>query len=56
MVVIDGQEGSQYYGIVAPPVGGGVIFDSPNQMHYLARKGNAFCLVEESIRWFERSQ
>ena len=47
MVVIDRQEGSRYDGIVAPPEGGGIISDSPNQLHYIARKGNAFYLVEE---------
>ena len=48
-VVIDGQEGSHYRSIVAPPGGGGVIFDSPNELHYMARKGNAFYRVEERI-------
>jgi hypothetical protein len=49
MVVIDGQEGSQYDRILAPPEGGGVIFDSPNQLHYVVQKGNPLFLVEERI-------
>ena len=47
MVVIDGLEGSQYDDIIADPERGSVIFDSPNQLHYMARKGNAFYLVEK---------
>ncbi|HJN87071.1 MAG TPA: WD40 repeat domain-containing protein [Dehalococcoidia bacterium] len=49
LVVIDGEEGSQYNAIPAPSGGGGIIFDSPNQLHYIARKGNAFYLVEERL-------
>jgi len=49
MVVIDGQEGSKYDGIVAPPEGEGIIFDSTDQLHYMGRKGNAFYLVEERL-------
>ena len=51
MVVIDGQEGKKYDGIVAPPEGEGIIFDSPDQVHYIARKSNAFYLVEERMTW-----
>ena len=49
LVVVDGQAGSQYDAIIAPPKSGGVIFDSPNQLHYIARKDNAFYLVEERL-------
>jgi len=49
LVVIDGQEGGQYDGILAPPEGGGIVFDSPNQLHYIARKGKAFYLIEECL-------
>jgi len=49
MVVVDGEEGSQYDSIVAPKGGGGIVFDSPDQLHYLAQKDNAFYLVEERI-------
>ena len=46
---MDRPEGSQYDRILAPPEGGGVIFDSPNQLHYIARKDKAFYLVEERL-------
>ena len=49
MVVVDGQEGSQYDGIVTPPEGGGVILDSPDQLHYMTQRGNALYLVEERL-------
>jgi len=49
LVVVDGQEGSPYDSIVAPTKSGGVIFDSPNQLHYIVRKDNAFYLVEERL-------
>ena len=49
MIVVDGQEGSQYDDIVAPRESGGIIFDSPNQLHYMAQRGNAFYLVEERL-------
>ena len=49
MVVINGQEGNQYDGILAPPEGGGIIFDSPSQLHYIARKGKTFFLVDERL-------
>ena len=42
IVVVDGHEGNHYHGIM-----GGISFDSPDQLHYMARKGNAFYLVEE---------
>ena len=48
-VAVDGREGSQYDDIVVAREVGGVIFDSPNQLHYVARKGNAFYLVEEQL-------
>lgn len=49
MLVVDGLELSQYDAIVAPPEKGGAIFDSPDQLHYIARKGSAFYLVEERL-------
>ena len=49
LVVVDGLEGKQYDGIVAAPEMGGVIFDSPDQLHYMAQKGDAFYRVEERI-------
>jgi len=49
LVVIDGQEGSRYDSIVAPRESGGIIFDLPNQLYYIARKGHAFYLVEERL-------
>ena len=48
-VVVDGQEGCQYDQIVPPPEGRSVLFDSPDQLHYIGRKGNAFHLVEEQL-------
>jgi len=47
LVVVDGEEDKQYDGIRAE--GGTIIFDSPNSLHYLARKGNCFYLVEQRI-------
>ena len=46
-VAVDGEEGSQFDDVVAAREGRGVIFDSPDQLHYMARRGNAFYLVEE---------
>ena len=49
LVVVDGQKGRYYDDIVAAQEVGGVIFDSPDQLHYVARKGKAFYLVEEQL-------
>ena len=49
MVVIDGQERSQYERVVAPPGQAGIIFDSRDELHYIARKDNPFYLVEERL-------
>jgi len=43
-VVVDGEEGKQYDGILP------VLFDSPDILHYLAQKGNSIYLAEERIR------
>ncbi|MGB2768477.1 MAG: hypothetical protein WBC88_01975, partial [Candidatus Zixiibacteriota bacterium] len=48
LVVLDGEEGKVYDSIVAGG-GGGIIFDSPDNLHYLARRGNQIDLVEEKI-------
>ena len=48
-VVLDGREGRCYDAIVVPPRSPGIIFDSPNQLHYMARKGSAFYLIEERL-------
>ena len=48
-VVVNGREGSEYDGIVAPSQKGGVVFDSPDQLHYMVQKDNAFYLVEERL-------
>jgi hypothetical protein len=42
-------EGNQHDGIVVQPRGGCVLFDSQDQFYYMARKGNAFFLVEERL-------
>lgn len=48
-VVVDGEEGDQYDAIVG--FGGGrIIFDSADNLHYLAMKGNKIYLVEETIK------
>ena len=44
LVVVDGREGNRYDNIQ-----GSIIFDSPDQLHYIARKGNAFYLIEERL-------
>ena len=49
VVVVDRHEGSRYDQIVAAPQGRSVIFDSSDQLHYIARKGEAFYLVEERL-------
>jgi hypothetical protein len=45
-VVVDGKEGKPYDGIV----GGRIVFDSADSLHYLAFKGTDFYLVEERIK------
>jgi dipeptidyl aminopeptidase/acylaminoacyl peptidase len=52
-VVVDGKPGETYDFIVAfrrKYRGGGIVFDSPNAFHYLARRGKQVLLVEEKIR------
>ncbi|MEW6416877.1 MAG: hypothetical protein AB1480_02010 [Nitrospirota bacterium] len=50
-VVVDGKEGKRYDMIVTSGWGRArVIFDSPDNIHYLARKGSSIYLVEERIR------
>jgi len=46
-VVVNGKEGKQYDNIIRQ---GGIIFDSPDSLHYLALKGSDIYLVEERIR------
>jgi hypothetical protein len=48
-VVVDGKEGKQYDAIVTSG-GGRIIFDSPDDFHYLVFKGNNIYLVEENIK------
>ena len=48
-MVVDGQEGCHYDAILVPPRKESVIFDSPDQFHYMAQRGNAFYLVDERI-------
>ncbi len=49
-VVVDDREGEHCDGIVAIG-GGGIVFDSPDRLHYLAlKKGDKLYLVEEEIR------
>ena len=47
MVVADGQEGEPYDRIFSLPQRRGVIFDSPDQLHYIAQKDKKLYLVEE---------
>lgn len=48
VVVVDWQEGKEYDGIVT--MGGSkIVWDSPEQLHYLAQKGDAIYLVGERI-------
>jgi len=47
-VVVDGEEGRKYDAIVG--IGWQIVFDSPDSIHYLARKGNSIFLVEEMIK------
>jgi hypothetical protein len=46
-VVVDGNEWKQYDGIVK---GSNLVFDSPNNLHYLAGEGNKIYLVEMAIK------
>ena len=48
LVVVDGVEGGQYDEISLGQEGRPV-FDSPDQLHYIARKGNVIYLVEEHL-------
>ncbi len=48
-VVVDGKEEKQYDGIITF-VGGRIVFDSPDTLHYLAVKGNRIYLIEERIK------
>jgi len=47
-VVVDGQEGKKYDSIITTG-GGRVIFDSPDNLHYLVLRGNSIYLVTERI-------
>ena len=46
MVVVEGNKGRVYDNILGE---GGIVFESPDVFHYLAKKGNAIYLVEEKI-------
>jgi len=48
-VVVDGEEGKKYYNIIITEAGR-IIFDSPDTLHHLARKGNRIYSVEERIK------
>jgi len=45
-VVVDGEEGSQYESIG----NNALFFDTPNHLHYMAKKDYAFYLVEEEFK------
>ena len=47
-VVVNGEEGKQYDGIVSEG-GGKIIFDSPYSLHYLTQEGKVIYVVEERI-------
>jgi hypothetical protein len=47
LMVADGNEGKQYDGIVE---GSNIVFDSPDNLHYLAKEGNKIYLVEMAIK------
>ncbi len=49
LIIVDGQEGKPYDGIVSKG-GGKVVFDSPDSLHYLALRDDKIYLVEEKIR------
>ena len=46
LVVIDGKEEKQYDIVYR----GGVVFDSPDSLHYLAQRGNSIYLVKKWIK------
>ena len=46
-VVVDGKDGKRYDSIIFIYDGGGIMFDSPDRFHYLARKNGGIYLVEE---------
>ena len=46
-VVVDGEEGKQYDGILK---GSRIVFDSPESLHYLALKGMSIYLVEQKLK------
>jgi Tol biopolymer transport system component len=45
-VVVDGAEGKRYDSVLV----GTIVFDSPDRLHYLGRKGGDIYLVEERIK------
>ena len=47
LAVVDEEEGKQYDGILGVR---GIVFDSPNTLHYLALTGKGFYLVEEEMK------
>ena len=49
LVVVNGVDGGRYDDVVAPPGRGGIVFDSPDDLHYIARKDRAFYLVKERL-------
>jgi hypothetical protein len=49
LVVVDGQEGKKYDNIIVAMEVGKIVWDNPDQIHYLAQKGNAVYLVEEKL-------
>ena len=48
VVVVDGNEGRTYDDIITHE--GGVVFDAPDKLHYLAVQGNKVILVVETIK------
>jgi tetratricopeptide (TPR) repeat protein len=50
IVVVDGKEGNPYDDIIVAGEGK-IIFDSPDSLHYLARKGTGIYLIEESLTY-----
>jgi len=51
LVIVDGEEGRPYDTLLVPAGGGGIVFDSPDQLRYMAQKGNGFYLVEERLAY-----
>ncbi len=47
-VVVEGKEGRAYDGFPSP-AGARIVFDSPNELHYLALKGNEIYLIGETL-------